>query len=122
GSFAIHGVPEAARLFFGKDIANVSLSEAATIAGVIQAPSRHSPLNNPERARERRNTVLQAMANAGFITREAAERASREPLQVAARSLDNEAPYFVDLVSRELNEKYKISGAVDVYTTLDTHL
>jgi penicillin-binding protein 1B len=122
GSFAIHGVPEAARLFFGKDVANVSLSEAATIAGVIQAPSRHSPFNNPERARERRNTVLQAMANAGFITREAAERASREPLQVAARSLDNEAPYFVDLVSRELNEKYKISGAVDVYTTLDTHL
>ncbi|HEY0872314.1 MAG TPA: PBP1A family penicillin-binding protein [Vicinamibacterales bacterium] len=122
GSFAIHGVPEAARLFFAKDVANVSLSEAATIAGVIQAPSRHSPFNNPERARERRNVVLQAMAGAGFITQDAADRASSEPLKVAPRSLDNEAPYFVDLVSQELNEKYRVSGAVDVYTTLDTHL
>ena len=59
GSFAIHGVPEAARLFFGKDVSNLSLVEAATIAGVIQAPSRLSPFNNPERARERRNVVLQ---------------------------------------------------------------
>ena len=48
GSFGIIGVPEASRLFFGKDIANVSLAEAATIAGVIQSPPRHSPFNNPE--------------------------------------------------------------------------
>ena len=47
GSFAIHGVPEAARLFFGKDVSNLSLAEAATIAGVIQAPPRYSPFNNP---------------------------------------------------------------------------
>ena len=122
GSFAIHGVPEAARLFFAKDVANVSLSEAATIAGVIQSPPRHSPFNNPERSKERRNVVLKAMADAGFITADASERASREPLQVAARSLENEAPYFVDLVGHELNDKYKVSGAVDVYTTLDMHL
>ena len=51
GSFAIRGVPEAARLFFGKDIANVSLTEAATIAGVIQSPPRHSPFNNPDKCR-----------------------------------------------------------------------
>jgi penicillin-binding protein 1B len=122
GSFAIHGVPEAARLFFAKDVANVSLSEAATIAGVIQSPPRHSPFNNPERSKERRNVVLKAMADSGFITADAAERASREPLQVAGRSLENEAPYFVDLVSHELNNKYKVSGAVDVFTTLDMHL
>jgi penicillin-binding protein 1B len=122
GSFAIHGVPEAARLFFAKDVANVSLSEAATIAGVIQSPPRHSPFNNPERSKERRNVVLKAMADAGFITADAADRASHEPLQAAARSLENEAPYFVDLISHELNDKYKVSGAVDVYTTLDMHL
>jgi penicillin-binding protein 1B len=122
GSFAIHGVPEASRLFFGKDVANVSLSEAATIAGVIQSPPRHSPFNNPERSKERRNVVLKAMADSEFITEDAAVRASREPLQVAARSLENEAPYFVDLVSQELQDKYKVSGAVDVYTTLDMHL
>ncbi|MBA2306389.1 MAG: PBP1A family penicillin-binding protein [Acidobacteria bacterium] len=122
GSFAVHGVPEASRLFFGKDVANVSLSEAATIAGVIQSPPRHSPFNNPERSRERRNVVLNAMAASGFITPDEAARASREPLQVAARSLENEAPYFVDLISQELQAKYKVAGAVDVYTTLDLHL
>jgi penicillin-binding protein 1B len=123
GSFAIHGVAEAARLFFGKDIANVSLSEAATIAGVIQSPSRLSPFNHPERARDRRNVVLRAMATAGFVESEEAERATKEPLQIAARALDSEAPYFVDHVSGELQEKYgNVAAAVDVYTTLDLHL
>ncbi|HEU4786188.1 MAG TPA: transglycosylase domain-containing protein, partial [Gemmatimonadaceae bacterium] len=54
GSFEIHGVAEAARLFFGKDVSNVTLGEAATIAGVIQT-ARHSPFKSIERARERRN-------------------------------------------------------------------
>ena len=72
GSFAIHGVPEAARLFFAKDVSNLSLSEAATIAGVIQSPSRHSPFNNPDRARERRNVVLRSMVDAGYISADAA--------------------------------------------------
>jgi penicillin-binding protein 1B len=78
GSFAIHGVAEAARLFFAKDISNVSLSEAATIAGLIQSPSRLSPFNNPDRARDRRNVVLRAMADHGYISGEAADgRAAR---------------------------------------------
>ena len=72
GSFAIHGVPEAARLFFSKDVTNVTLSEAATIAGVIQSPSRLSPFNNPEAVTERRNVVLQAMADSGYITADTA--------------------------------------------------
>ena len=122
GSFAIRGVPEAARLFFGKDIANVSLTEAATIAGVIQSPPRHSPFNNPDKSKDRRNVVLKEMAQSGFISEDAATRASREPLQVAARSLENEAPYFVDYISQELQDRYKVTGAVDVYTTLDVHL
>ena len=122
GSFAIHGVGEAARLFFAKDISNVSLAEAATIAGVIQSPSRLSPFNNTERARERRNVVLRAMAESGFITEEDAGRAQKEPLVVSARALEAEAPYFVDLISQELQSKYPAAGAVDVYTTLDVHL
>jgi penicillin-binding protein 1B len=124
GSFAIHGVPEAARLFFAKDVTNVSLSEAATIAGVIQSPSRLSPFNNPDRARDRRNVVLRAMAEAGYISPDAGERAAREPLQLAARALDAEAPYFVDYIGQELQDKYRsvATGAVDVYTTLDLHL
>ncbi len=122
GSFAIHGVPEAARLFFGKDVSNVSLVEAATIAGVIQAPSRLSPFSNPERARERRNTVLRAMAETGFIPAADAERASREPVLIMARALESEAPHFVDYLTQELQERSKAAGAVDVYSTLDLHL
>jgi penicillin-binding protein 1B len=122
GSFAIHGVAEAARLFFAKDIANVSIPEAATIAGVIQSPSRLSPFNNPERAKDRRNVVLRAMADTAFLNADVAGRFAREPLVMAARALEAEAPYFVDYVSQELQAKYPSAGTVDVYTTLDVHL
>ncbi len=127
GSFAILGVSEASRLFFGKDVSNVSLAEAATIAGVIQSPSALSPFNNPERCRERRNVVLTAMVDAGYIDAAAAERASAEPLTVVQRALEAEAPYFVDYVGQSLDQLYPgltttTDKAVDVYTTLDLHL
>jgi penicillin-binding protein 1B len=126
GSFAIHGVAEAARLFFGKDVANLTVAEAALIAGVIQNPSLHSPFANPKNAVERRNTVLRAMADEEYITPAVAERASRDPLQVAARGVDNEAPYFVDMVGQEIAEKFPgltaQENSVDVHTTLDINL
>ncbi len=122
GSFAIHGVPEAARLFFAKDVSNLSLVEAATIAGVIQAPPRYSPFNNPDRTKERRNVVLHAMQESGFISPDAEQRATLEPVQIVARALESEAPYFVDYVSQELQDHSKATGAVDVYTTLDLQL
>jgi penicillin-binding protein 1B len=127
GSFGIVGVAEASRLFFGKDVSNVTLAEAATIAGVFQAPSALSPFNNPSACKERRNTVLGAMADAGFVTTETAERASREPLVVMHRALEAEAPYFVDYVAQTLADQYPglsttTTQAVDVFTTLDLHL
>jgi penicillin-binding protein 1B len=127
GSFAISGVPEAARLFFGRDVSNVSLAEAATIAGVIQSPSALSPFTNANRCLERRNVVLQAMAETGYIDRDAAERASREPLAVVQRALEAEAPYFVDFVNQTLADDHPgltttTTQAVDVQTTLDLHL
>jgi penicillin-binding protein 1B len=126
GSFAIHGVAEAARLFFGKDVSNLGLAEAALIAGVIQSPAVHSPFAHPKRALDRRNVVLSAMADEEFITEDQAARASREPLQVVARAVDNEAPYFVDHVGELLATSFPgvtaQPGAVDVYTTLDLNL
>ena len=127
GSFAIYGVAEASRLFFGKDVSNVTLAEAATIAGVIQSPSALSPFNNPARCRERRNVVLGAMVDAGYVTADVAERASKEPLLVVQRALEAEAPYFVDYVGQTLDSQYPgltttTNQAVDVYTTLDLHL
>jgi penicillin-binding protein 1B len=126
GSFAIHGVAEAARLFFGKDVANLSLSEAALVAGVIQSPGPRSPFANPESAVERRNVVLRAMADQEFISPEAADRAIKEPLRVVARAVDNEAPYFVDMVSGQVAQGFPgvtaQTGRVDVFTTLDLNL
>jgi len=123
GSFAIHGVAEAARLFFGKDVSNLSLGEAALIAGVIQSPGFHSPFANPERAIARRNVVLRAMADEDYVTEEAADRAAQEPLRVVALAVDNDAPYFVDLVSAQMAETFPgvtaQTGQVDIYTTLD---
>ena len=126
GSFALHGVAEAARIFFGKDVSNVSLSEAALIAGIIQNPYQHSPFVNRERAKERRDLVLSAMAAAEFITADAAERASNDPITVVARAVDNEAPYFVDYLGEELQTEFpgitQRTGALEIFTTLDLNL
>jgi penicillin-binding protein 1B len=126
GPFEIRGVAEAARIFFGKHIGNVTLAEAATMAGLIQSPSRLSPFRWPERAQERRNVVLKQMAEAGFITAEAAAASAKEPLRIQARALENEAPYFVDYVTSQINDQYAGALArntpIDVYTTIDMHL
>ena len=127
GSFAVFGVSEASRLFFGKDVSNVSLAEAATIAGIIQQPSALSPFNNPDRCRDRRNVVLQAMADSGYIDQAAADKASKEPLAVVQRALEAEAPYFVDYVGQSIADQFSKlttipNQAMEVYTTLDLHL
>lgn len=126
GSFAIHGVAEGARLFFGKDVNNLSLAEAATMAGVIQSPYNLSPFSSPARARERRNVVLQEMVQAGFVKADAAQAAAQEPLTIVPRALDAEAPYFVDMVGQQLAERFpdimRSTQRIDVYTSLDLHL
>lgn len=126
GSFALHGVAEASKIYFAKDVRNLTLSEAALLAGVIQSPQIHSPFNNPQRAKERRNVVLRAMVDAGYITADAAERAQKEPIAVVARAVDNEAPYFVDYVGDVLDEVFpgitSKAGTLDIYTTLDLNL
>ena len=127
GSFAVHGVAEAARLFFGKDVANLTVSEAALLAGVIQSPALLSPFVHPKRATERRNLVLRTMADAGYISQADADRAISTPLGVVQRALDAEAPHFVDYVGQTLAADYAgltttATSAISVYTTLDLHL
>jgi penicillin-binding protein 1B len=126
GPFAIRGVGEASRIFFGKDVSNVTLAEAATIAGLIQQPSALNPFRNPERSKTRRNLVLAEMLKAKLITEEESKKASEAPLKVQSRALENEAPYFVDYVTKVVDEDFgglaSKAGAADVYTTLDLHL
>jgi penicillin-binding protein 1B len=127
GSFAINGFGEASEAYFAKDMRQLSLSESALLAGLIQSPSRLNPYRHPDRAMDRRAMVLDAMVETGAITKDQAERAKAEPLHLAQGSVDQgEAPYFVDLVREQLVQKlgdreFNREG-LRIYTSLDPDL
>jgi penicillin-binding protein 1B len=127
GSFTISGFAEAARAYFNKDLKDISLPEAALLAGLIQAPSYLSPYRHPERALDRRNVVLDAMVDTHAITRADADKAKATPLKLAPPNVEaSDAPYFVDLVRDTLvtkfNERDLNDQAYRIYTTLDPDL
>ncbi len=101
---AVRGIEQAARIYFGKQLKDVTLAEAATIAGMIQSPARYSPIRQNEAARSRRNTVLGTMVRDGFITLNQAAAVAKEPLAVANFDPAREtvAPYFIDYVNRAM--------------------
>ncbi len=127
GSFSIQGVGQAARMYFQKDVGNLTLPEAALLAGMIQSPNPYNPYRHPQRALDRRNQVLRAMQDAGFVTAAVAQAAIKVPIDVKSGSLDRtEAPYFVDLVKTQLGERYRAEDLATqnlaVYTSLDLPL
>ena len=125
GAASVRGVKEAARVFYGKELNQISLAEAATLAGMIQSPARYSPVRHPEAAQARRNVVLGLMQQNGWITAEQLSAAAAEPIVLAAdRSLDNSlAPYFVDYVNRIAQSQFETSGESErIYTTIDLEL
>ena len=127
GSYAINGFGEAAETFFGKDLRQLDTAQCALLAGMIQSPSRLDPYRHPERAMERRNLVLNAMAETGDLTEAEASRAKAEPLGLAQASIDaGEAPYFVDLVHDQLIQRIGDQqvghDSLRIYTSLDPEL
>ncbi|HSM86537.1 MAG TPA: PBP1A family penicillin-binding protein [Candidatus Limnocylindrales bacterium] len=127
GSFTITGFGEAANAYFGKDLKDVTLPEAALLAGLVQRPSYLSPYRHPERAMERRNLVLEAMVETGDITRAQADAAKATPLKLAPQNVEaSDAPYFVDLIREQLVSKYGEDElnheGYRVYTTIDPEL
>ncbi len=127
GSFSIDGFGEAAQAYFGKDVRQLDLAECALLAGMIQSPSRLNPMHHAERAMERRNLVLDAMAETGAVSPAEAERAKAEPLHLSINSVDaGEAPYFVDLVREQLTQKLGDHDVnregLRIYTSLDPDL
>ncbi len=127
GSFAIRGFGEAAQAYFGKDIRSLTLPEAATLAGIIQAPGMRNPVSYPKRAEDRRNVVLRQMLDNGYISASQYQTAAGTPLVTARQGIESaDAPYFVDLVNDRLtsdfqDRDFQESGS-RIYTTLDLDL
>ncbi|MBV8070945.1 MAG: PBP1A family penicillin-binding protein [Acidobacteriaceae bacterium] len=127
GSFAIRGFGEAAQAYFGKGIRQLTLPEAATLAGLIQEPSYRNPVRWPERAKARRNVVLKAMLDNGYISASQYDAAAAAPMVIAKQGGESaDAPYFVDLVNEQLSENFQDRNFQDsgskIYTTLDPDL
>jgi penicillin-binding protein 1B len=127
GSFQIYGFGEAAEAFFGKDLSQIDLPEAAALAGMIQRPSAFDPYRHPDRLKDRRNVVLTMMRQNGYISDRDYAIAIEAPITVARGAAQStEAPYFVDIVGEELQKKFEDtdfqSNAARVYTTLDMRL
>ncbi|MBU4576156.1 MAG: transglycosylase domain-containing protein, partial [Desulfarculus sp.] len=94
-----YGVEAAARTYFGKSAKDLGVAEAALLAGLVQAPSRYSPLRHPRRARTRQVYVIERMAEEGFITREQAKTALNQPVDVELhRPKTVMAPYYEETV------------------------
>ena len=127
GSFAIRGVGEAAQVYFGKDARELTLPEAATLAGLIQRPSSNNPIRWPERARARRNVVPGYDAAERLHHRTSSLEATASPVMLAKGGAESaDAPYFVDLVNNQLQDEFQEQNFQErsyrVYTTLDMDL
>jgi penicillin-binding protein 1B len=125
GSVSICGVQAASRYFFGRNVSDLSLAEAATLAGLIRNPGGYNPFTHPDRAVERRNAVLDAMLDQGFADTSAVARAKSEPLRVASGGAGfAQAPYVVDFVRAQLAELYSdqvlAENGLVIATTIDT--
>ena len=124
----LYGVEAAARGYFGKSASDLTVDEAALLAGLIQSPSAYAPTGNLDRALARRAVVLQTMVSSGAIDAKTAERARSAPVKLvnALEVSENFGLYFKEAVRRELVEKFgwtRVSqGGLRVYTTIDIDL
>ncbi len=126
-SVSINGVGEASFFYFGKPVSELSLAEAASLAGLIRAPNHYSPYVDKEKCLARRNDVLRAMHENGWLASEELDAALAAPVRVAgAASFGKQAPYFVDYLKEQLASLYSpedlASLGLSIFTTLDTQV
>lgn len=121
-----YGVETASQRYFGKSVRDLNLAEAATLAALPKAPSRYNPVRYPERAIQRRNTILGLMRNAGIVSEAEASQARAYPLRLANKTESGEtAPYFVEWVRQQLDAQFGkqlYQQGLKVYTTLDIEM
>jgi penicillin-binding protein 1A len=118
-----YGVGAAARVYYGKDVDELTLAQTAMIAGLPKAPSSFNPLANPPRAIERRDYVLGRMLELGYIDKAAHDTAVAEPISASryAPDIEVEAPYVAEMVRAEMVERFDeeaYTGGFSVYTTV----
>jgi len=123
-----YGVEAGAETYFGKQAKDLTLGEAALLAGVPKAPSEYSPLSNPAKAKERRDLVLELMAKNGFVSQAEADAAKAKPIQLADTAYYQSQPkstpfdYPVEFIRQELEDRYTTrvaQGGLSVYTTIN---
>jgi penicillin-binding protein 1B len=124
GGVSLMGMGAASRAYFGKDPGQLSLAEAATLAGMIRAPAAYSPLAHPEKARERRDWVLKRMLKLKLAEPERIERALARPVNTAPEPVvRRRAPYFADAMVVEARRRFGIEDLADsghaLFSTLD---
>ncbi|MEO5344531.1 MAG: transglycosylase domain-containing protein, partial [Gammaproteobacteria bacterium SHHR-1] len=126
GQRAIHGFGLAARFYFNRPLRELSIKDQALLIALIRGPSYYNPVRNPERARQRRDLILDLMASHGFIQQAEADRAKGQSLGLEiARNTSggNKYPAFMDLVRRQLSRDYHEedlnSEGLKIFTTLD---
>lgn len=126
-----YGIQAAAKHYFSKNASNLSVLQAATLAGIPQSPNAFTPTIDPDACKERRNLVLDRMAECGFLTQEDADKLKKKKLKLKvakAKSSDGiyAYPYFTSYVRDTLVNEYSTSeifeGGLSVYTTLDIDL
>lgn len=128
GMYSINGMGEASSVYFDTDVSKLELHKCALLAGIIRGPSLYSPYSNPDKALERRNQVLDAMVESGFVSAEEAAAAKALPLDVVARRVvaNADAPYFVDYLQKELQTTFPgtelSSQSLRIYSTIDMDL
>ncbi len=122
-----YGFEAGSEFYFNKKAKDLTLEEAALLAGLPKAPNSYSPILNPERALRRRNLIINAMMEDGKVTVEEAQRAKAAPLKLNVQGSPNSlAPYFAEEIRRYLEKKYGTDqvheGGLRVYTSLDMDL
>lgn len=121
GDIAYHGVPEASRKIFGKEVSAITLSESALLAGLLRAPTLYHPFRNPQLGKARRNLVLKAMQEQNFISKEEYEVASSAPLAISRSALQvMDQEFFLREVRQTLELLPERVGGTVVTTTLHT--
>ncbi|MFI5088377.1 MAG: penicillin-binding protein 1A, partial [Terriglobales bacterium] len=123
----VYGFEAASEYYFSKPAKQLTLDEAALLAGLPKSPAYYSPINHPDRAIKRRNLVINSMLEDGEITAQQANDARDQPLQLKlAHDPNSLAPYYVEDIRRYLENKYGTDrvheGGLRVYTSLDMDL